>query len=239
MKWNTLLPFEKIIDGFNMLKVFPRSIISLIGGEPTLYPKFDRVLERLSELNHEGHIYTNGTTKFFNNVDLLLASKFTWTFSYHLNETDDVLFFTNIEKFVKNDIRVELTVPAQNMTPELLALIKKLKINTVITFIHDVQNGDNKNPDIANWVYDIKLPHLKNMSRFNNIPVYFKGYECDYNEINVVNNYMRSNDCNHSIDMEMNSENLNIIKHYKKTICDRDTCKLDCAFLLPEKRKCV
>jgi len=236
MKWNTLLSFDKIKEGLSLLKDFPRSIISLIGGEPTLYPRFSRVLVVVRDLDHEGHIYTNGTTNFFDTADLELASNFTWTFSYHLQETDDELFFRNIEKFVSNGITVELTVPAQNMTKPLLKLITRLKVNTVITFIHDVTNGDNDKDIIEDWVYDIKLPHLKNMARYNDVQVHFKDYECDYNEIDVVNNYMRSNDCNHNIDMEMNEENLNIIKEYNKTICSRESCKLDCAFLLPKKR---
>ena len=233
MKWNTIINYSDVIKGLDILKDRD-SIISLIGGEPTLHPKFSKILEHVRDFKNEMHIYTNGTTRFFNNIDLGIAVDFTWTFSYHGDETDDALFMNNITKMINNKVKVELTIPAQNINEKIMNFINKYKIKTVITFIHETSNN-KESISIPRHVFNISKPYIKNMSRYSEEDVSYTGQLCDYSEVDIVSGFMYSNDCNHNINDALNSINVDRIYNLNKTVCSREFCKKDCAFLLPKK----
>lgn len=234
MKWDTISNIDNIKRELSLLRDFPKSIISLIGGEPTLHPKFIEILKYVKGFHHELHVYTNGTTKFFNEIDIELLKNFTWTFSYHGIETDDNIFFKNIRNLIERDINVELTIPAQNMNENILEFSKELNIDTVITFIHDTKNKDY-NYNIEDWVFNVAEPNINNMSKYSKELISYTNKTCYYNEIDIVNSIMTSNSCNHNINLRISKENLDIIKKYKLTVCKEKYCKQDCAFLLPRK----
>jgi len=235
MKWNTISPYEEIIKNINLLINRPKCIISLIGGEPTLHPKFENILRSIKDLNHNLHIYTNGTSSFFNNLNYDLYRKFLWTFSYHGKFTNNEEFKRNILKFINNNINIELTVPAQNFNKDILRFIQYNKIKTVITFIHDNSKTQSKE-NIKKWVLELEDDNIKNMSKYFYEDAYYKGYTCYYNEIDVINSKMRTNDCNHNLNLFIDDKNLDYIFSLPLTVCKREKCKRDCAFLLPRKQ---
>jgi len=231
MKWNTILNYGLIkldIETFKQYK--HKSIISLIGGEPTLHPQIKTIMKNLTKTHHELHIYTNGTyTKKFDDA---ISKLFTWTFSYHGTETDTKLFIKNM-KHLLPIAKVELTIIAQNMDDEMYEFINDYNINTVITFIHDsskilpFQNIDEK-------VLTMQGDNIRNMSKFYKTEHSYKGQLCDYKEIDILNGFMTSNECNMNIHKPFTIKNINGIEPYNN-ICDKDFCPNDCAFLLPKK----
>ncbi len=236
MKWNTIRSLSNTIESLSWFKNFPRSIISLIGGEPTLHPHIMYILKWMVESKldeqHEIHIYTNGT--FNKSFELNIARRFTWTFSYHGKFTDTNLFLKNLDWFFKNSVNCELTIPAQNMDEEILSYINTNDIKTVITFIHDSNNFD-KIIEIPEWVLLLSGPNITNMASLYKKKLSYTGKYCDYNEIDIVNNQLTSNSCNGNLNMYFTKRNLHSIPVRVPKICDKVLCPNDCAFLLPKK----
>lgn len=234
MKWNTIIPFTTIERELQLLKD-NKSIISLIGGEPTIHPQFFKILDLIKDWDNDKHIYTNGVSWYFDNMldkDIKLIKHFKWTFSYHKKHT--INFIKNLLFIKSNNGIVELTVPAQNMTKELYDFIQENRIDTLISFIHEV-SSDIKIKQIDQWVLDINEPHIKNMSKFANEKVSYTNMLCEYSEVDIVNGRMISNDCNHNIDLKMNKLNVKSLFTLPQQICNKEYCKQDCAFLLPKK----
>lgn len=232
MDWNKIKPFNEILEDVNKFKLFEKSIISLIGGEPTLHPKFNDILKEFSETHHNLHVYTNGTTNF-SKINLEYAKNFLWTFSYHGKFTKDG-FFENLIYFIDNNISINLTIIAQNVDDKIIDFCKKYKIETVITFIHNSINFKNS-IDVKNNVHNISYENIKNYSEFYNKDLIYTGMKCYYSEINIINNFIISHECNLGLKMEFTTENLLSIENFKPKICKREMCIKDCAFIIPKK----
>jgi MoaA/NifB/PqqE/SkfB family radical SAM enzyme len=60
LDWNKIIKFDQIKKIIPMLNKLDKSVISLIGGEPTLHPDFLNIMKLLSKTKHDIHFYTNG-----------------------------------------------------------------------------------------------------------------------------------------------------------------------------------
>jgi len=234
MTWNKIVPIQTIYDEFDLLNSFKqKSIISLIGGEPTLHPRFTDILVKGLELHHHVHVYTNGTSHSFEKYDVDVANKYLWTFSYHGGYTKDIeLFKSNMLWFLNNDIPINLTIPAQNCTSDIIEFCKKWSIDTAITFIHDC-GGHTNTKKVINKVKNIKGDHITNYSEYWDRDLSFRGMLCEYGEINILNSTLTSNECNQSLFLPINY--IHNLPKSQPTICDFDLCKRDCAHIIPRK----
>jgi MoaA/NifB/PqqE/SkfB family radical SAM enzyme len=231
MEWNTILSYQTIEKELLYFKQFePKSIISLIGGEPTLHPKFNKILELMQDFNHYCHVYTNGTKTNFKNINLKLAKKFKWTFSYHGEYTAEN-FYTNLEWFYNNKIDVNVTCIAQNLNETLIKFVNERRIELTITFIHDTKNNSNFIP-FSKEIYDISGPNIINLSKYYKAEISGCGKSCNYREIDITQSRLISNKCNLNKNEEFTLSSLLSISPYTN-ICKIDKCPNDCAFLIP------
>ena len=243
-EWNKIKPLRTILTELSWFKEFKhKSIITLIGGEPTLHPKFNEIVTFIAEnLDHYLHIYTNGQFNV-DKVSHTLKHNALWTFSYHGKYVkDEKLFIKNIEYFINNNIDFNITIIAQNtISDEFFNFLKNnnLKEKISVTFIHE-SNDYTPNETINSIFFSDWFKNTKNMVSFYDDNYFkknarYKGRKCYYNEIDILDGKIHSNECNIDFCEPFTKEALLQLPPFSPVVCDRDYCKQDCAFLFPKK----
>ena len=247
-EWNKIRPTSQVLTELSWFKDFEhKSIITLIGGEPTLHPKFNTIMEYMYNnlQHHKLHLYTNGQFS----LDRILPTldyNFLWTFSYHGKFVkDEDKLIENLKYFIANDVDFNITIIAQNeISDEFISFLKgnNLQAKVVITFMHD-SNGHKPNTPINEKFNDewFQTVH-RNMTDFYDSEYFknnanYKGYSCDYNEIDILDTKIFADECNHKFSKTFTKEALMSIPAFEPTICNRDLCVQDCAYLFPKKEK--
>lgn len=247
-EWNNIRNIDRVLEELSWFKDYEHSsIITLIGGEPTLHPRFPKIMAYMNEhlQHHKLHLYTNGQFNL-KRIKPTLNYNFLWTFSYHgeFVKDEDVLI-SNLEYFIANNVEFNITIIAQNViTDRFINFLKDNNLNdkVVITFMHDSNEFKPNSPINEKFNDPWFQTVLRNMTEFYDNEYFknnarYKGYSCDYNEIDILDEQIYADECNLKFSKKFTKEALLAIPAKQPTICDRDYCKQDCAYLFPKKTK--
>ena len=201
-EWNKLSS-KKLID--NVIEALSRSTLpfnlGLLGGEPTLGPHYNYIIEKVQSLSKNNKIYV--TTNAEKDLKLVKTEGVAFLFSYHpANCTSDDNFLNNV-KYIQslgNQIKVNILIhpnkshweKSYNMAKE----IQKLNIKIHPHFVHTKWDRKLHKYKEAVWEYFKEFEELERDIRydddfFNDYEVYkfnltkFKGWSCYNNNYEI------------------------------------------------------
>ena len=252
LDWNKIIKYDQIKKIIPMLNKLDKSIISLIGGEPTLHPDFLNIIKLLSKTKHDIHVYTNGIK-----LDKLLNQKILSpkiTISIHneaINSGYKNIIFNNLIKLKKNNFDFLITFVFFNCNDKeyidfFYELKKEFLKNIIVTPVHDYFKNDK----------EIKYFEKFELFKKENPEIFFatqkninkKNKNCWYNEIDLKYNYLKKyfsfylNNCflaknqknlsTESNSLILNNKNIDLIKKLSrnKNIKCSKNCPIDYAF---------
>jgi MoaA/NifB/PqqE/SkfB family radical SAM enzyme len=140
---------NKVINQFREIE-HPMDII-LLGGEPTLHPKYFKILEELDNIENiiSIRILSNGNfgneekAKKFIDKHSFLKTKFSFLLTYHVNEVNKKEFF-NIIKYIKDKYYLEVNLLFdENTIDENLNILKELDYLNIKFRPSLIFNGEN------------------------------------------------------------------------------------------------
>jgi len=248
--WGHELDEKKIFYTLTLLdKYLPNSFLSFIGGEPTIYPNFKKVLQKsLKYKNLQFHFYTNGIKDLSQILNFYDSTFFKITLSLHINvfKNNYENFKKNIDYLIKNNFDFDLTFvfyDDYDFIKEFKNLVKKIGLKRIhISTIHDFFSKKNLQIYLKKYNDFLKENNIKNykIKNFSQIK------KCFYNEIRVRFNekstFLELNNCNKKFFNEnikfrninnkilLTPKNLKLLSKRKKFILCKDDCIYDSAF---------
>lgn len=161
------MSIENFIKAVDFITTNPDERIGLIGGEPTIHPKFKQMLEILidDERVHEVTLFTNGINleKYFKQL-----SNYKFNLLINCNSPNDIgentysKFFKNLDSLVnkyymKDKITLGINMYKENFEYDyILELLKKYKFKHVRTSISTPNTDNLKSIDSIKYFNDMK-----------------------------------------------------------------------------------
>ena len=247
-KWGKLMSKENIDK---VIYAFSQSTLSfnlgLLGGEPTLHPHFEYILDKVTGLDNNNRVYvtTNGLkdiSKFKNN------NKVAWLFSYHPADITDVdLFLKNIQYCLDNGIQVKVNAMIHHdkrlwqQIKDMIILLLDMKVKVHPHFLYT--NWDMKlfkyRPELwefFSFLEDFPKELVYDDQLYNDFQIYrdgmtnFKGWRCWNNnyEVDVYGNVAKF--CMGKREGDSLLTNPTYFKQINKTlpmICPHSQCNCD------------
>lgn len=225
-QWNKILNDKQINHIINVIKNSKHNFqISLMGGEPSLFPKLNTLIEKLNISNIKKIIvYTNGNkTLNVKNVDVYI--------SYHPKEANDDIIINNIKIYMQNNNVLVNVLCLDKYKNKINSFINKIKnLNIKLNYTHICLNDKTLLTQMDNQLrynFNNKLYSASDIIK-NNLNR-FKGYKCDINLYCLHINGDLYLDCeNKPILNIFKVNNLDCLKYYK--ICDKEQCYDECWF---------
>lgn len=187
-KWNKIMELNLINNIIYNIKKIPYNFsISLLGGEPTLHPHFNKIVDELTHCENikEVLIYTNGVK----HIDII-NNKVKVVFAFHPTENNEFLKENILHCKCNKKISLSLV---ENFKDEIVKMYNFAKDNCIEiepTFISNPKSKKCKIPDIIPsekirvYEFDDKLYNLtevydKHLDHFKNWKCYINSYEID------------------------------------------------------------
>ena len=247
-EWNKLAS-KKIID--KVIEALSRSTLpfnlGLLGGEPTLGPYYNYIIEKLQSLDKIHKIYV--TTNAEKDLKTVKTEGVAFLFSYHPSEcTSDENFINNVKYILQqgNQIKVNILIHPNKKYWEkslnMARIIQSLGIKIHPHFVHTKWDRKLHKYNDGVWEYFEEFKDLEKDIRydddfFNDYEVYknsltkFKGWSCYNNnyEIDVNANVVQF--CRE--ENSMTSNLLNDLDYFKRITttkpmtCPHNECNCD------------
>ena len=200
------------IDGLKKLSyIYPDCTLVLTGGEPTLHEEFDKILKCALDMYKKVIITTNGTTKYFDKVDLNDYKK---KINFQISIDGDEVSHDDIRgkgNFSKSIVAAEsLVIKGYNVTiattvtnekvfslkplfEKLISInIKKWYINNELPF-GNAMSSSNKPLDRISWNKLVELVKINCTKLCVNIKPLYNLEDCKY--LNCSNLTIKSKNC--------------------------------------------
>lgn len=226
-QWNRILNDKQIDHIINVIKNSKHNFqISLMGGEPSLFPKLNILLEKLNLLNVKRVvIYTNG-------IKALNVKNTNIYISYHPKEAIDEIIITNIKTYLNNDNAIIINVLCLDKYKiKINSFINKIKnLDVKIAYIHICLNGKTFLTEIDKQLrYNFNNELYTSSDIIKNNLNKFKGYKCNINLYCLHINGDLYLDCEDKPILNIfRVKDLNCLKYYK--MCDKEQCYDECWF---------
>lgn len=240
--WNNYaLPWAQVQRDFILFKKLKLpSTIEILGGEPLLYPRLNKLLDWCyKEIPwHQIAISTNATGRRIKDLKLTneVLNNILWMFSFHGKNTNIKLFIENIKFMLFNKIKfqinimlgVDLGINIDKLLDFLNSLSPEDKSFIEISLLElwDPKSGDSINLDKTQHESNIKIKEA--IADFDHVDD--KHYEnlCMYNEVFIDKGRVQSPECvldlnNIPFDINFISE----LKEFNPRKCPFDMCVVE------------
>jgi organic radical activating enzyme len=247
-EWNKLASktvIDKVIDALS--QSFLPFNLGLLGGEPTLGPHYNYIIDELKKLNKTNKIYV--TTNGEKDLKTIRTDGVAFLFSYHPADcTSDENFLNNVKYIKENNIQCKVNIilhPAKKYwkkSKDMAKAVQNLNVKIHPHFLYG--NWDRKLYGYKNdfWEYfkffkDLERDIKYDDDSFNDFDVFeynltnFKGWSCFNNNFEIDVNANVVQFCREKDTMTSNllrdNEYFKRITEVKPMICPHTQCNCD------------
>ena len=229
--WNAwMIPYKQAQADFKLFKELEHpSMIEILGGEPLLYPRLNRILEYCSEElpQHTIAISTNATGKKISDLNIsdTILADIKWMFSWHAEYTEVDTFVINCMHLLTKGIPLQINIMLGKFNLDIFTFLDSLPAAYQdLIQISWLELFDPESKEIQ--VVDDRYLELKGRYTSADSKEDLVDGLCYYNEVFIDRGQVQSPECVLDFSGKFDSAFINSLDAFLPRKCPFESCRV-------------